>query len=321
MRHFILPTVVVCLLAAGCGDQESSTAASKSKAAGEDSASGLHVAPPLMHENLTIFPVVSRVSKTADRFITLDEGLQAGSVEILEMNAAAVTPNDDPFGERDPTEQNSVDVAQAAPRQAVSPFLNLGGQMAGMGVGNEVNRLVVINNSDKPLYLMPGEVIIGGDQDRTIGSELVIPSGGKPMPIDVFCVEHGRWGRRSTAETVALLGDENMNQEGANGSGYLSLVVSQSQSLETSAQEAGRGKFVGSAGHLSKKARLAVVAARSQEQVWSEVGKMNALNNVQPASGAFTANYADAQALAWSLMLKSFMVWRRTLRMSSASLL
>ncbi len=51
-------------------------------------------------------------------------------------------------------------------------------------------------------------------------------------------------------------------------------------------------------GALSKKARLAVVASQSQEKVWSEVAQMNESNNVQPHSGAFIANYADAQAVA-----------------------
>ena len=71
---------------------------------------------------------------------------------------------------------------------------------------NQVNELLVVNRSEKPLYLMPGEVIIGGDQDRTIGQELVIAADGKPIAIDVFCVEHGRWGGRDEeAEYAGLL--------------------------------------------------------------------------------------------------------------------
>jgi hypothetical protein len=40
------------------------------------------VGKPLRHANLTIFPVSSRVPKNEDRFITLDAGLKAGTVEV-----------------------------------------------------------------------------------------------------------------------------------------------------------------------------------------------------------------------------------------------
>src|SRR5262249_37671653 len=70
---------------------------------------------------------------------------------------------------------------------------------------NEVNQLVVVNHSNKALYLMPGEIIIGGSQDRTIGQELVIAPDNKPVAIDVFCVEHGRWGGRDERVYAGLL--------------------------------------------------------------------------------------------------------------------
>ena len=52
---------------------------------------------------------------------------------------------------------------------------------------------MVANRSDKPLYLMPGEIILGGKQDRCVAKECVIPVDVKPVKIDVYCVEHGRW--------------------------------------------------------------------------------------------------------------------------------
>ena len=72
-------------------------------------------------------------------------------------------------------------------------------------VANEVNRLLVVNDSDKPLYLMPGEMIVGGSQDRAIGEEMTIAPTGKPVPIDVFCVEHGRWGIRDAGQATRVL--------------------------------------------------------------------------------------------------------------------
>ena len=39
----------------------------------------------------------------------------------------------------------------------------------------------------------PGEILVGGQQDRTLADELIVPPKTKQMPLDVFCVEHGRW--------------------------------------------------------------------------------------------------------------------------------
>jgi hypothetical protein len=41
--------------------------------------------------------------------------------------------------------------------------------------------------------LLAGELVSGGKQDRVIGKDRIVPSGGPPLPLDVFCVEHGRW--------------------------------------------------------------------------------------------------------------------------------
>ncbi len=55
-----------------------------------------------------------------------------------------------------------------------------------------VNQLSLENKSDRPLFVMSGEVILGGKQDRIIGKDRLIPAK-KTLAVDVFCVEHGRW--------------------------------------------------------------------------------------------------------------------------------
>jgi len=60
------------------------------------------------------------------------------------------------------------------------------------GEGGSVNQLVIHNTSDRPLFVMSGEVIVGGQQDRIIGKDTVIPPK-KRKEVEVFCVEHGRW--------------------------------------------------------------------------------------------------------------------------------
>jgi hypothetical protein len=57
----------------------------------------------------------------------------------------------------------------------------------------EVNRLVLVNNSDRPLLLLAGEVVTGGKQDRVIGGDRLVPAKSGPIDLSVFCVEPGRW--------------------------------------------------------------------------------------------------------------------------------
>ena len=58
--------------------------------------------------------------------------------------------------------------------------------------GGSVNNLELTNKADQPLFLLAGEVILGGRQDRIIGSNTIIPPK-TTQSVPVFCVEHGRW--------------------------------------------------------------------------------------------------------------------------------
>src|SRR4029079_8804388 len=66
----------------------------------------------------------------------------------------------------------------------------LGQQRA--GGGGEVNRLVIDNKGDKAIFVLAGTLVKGGKQDRQIAQDFIIPPG-KTVPVDAFCVEHGRW--------------------------------------------------------------------------------------------------------------------------------
>jgi hypothetical protein len=56
-----------------------------------------------------------------------------------------------------------------------------------------VGALWIENRSDRPLYLQEGERLVGGKQDRTIISSLVIPPRSGKTSVPTFCVEHSRW--------------------------------------------------------------------------------------------------------------------------------
>lgn len=56
----------------------------------------------------------------------------------------------------------------------------------------QVDKLQVRNRDSRPLYLLGGEVVLGGQQDRMVVSDTVVDPA-KLKQIDVRCVEAGRW--------------------------------------------------------------------------------------------------------------------------------
>ena len=120
---------------------------------------------PVTYENISVFPVVSSFSQDTGAFLTLEEGLATGDVAVREQGSESMVRGRD---------GRLVYIPQS-------------------GSGATVNQLVLINRSKRPLLLLAGELVSGGKQDRVIGKDRIIPAGAPPLPLDVFCVEHGRW--------------------------------------------------------------------------------------------------------------------------------
>jgi hypothetical protein len=133
-------------------------------AAGPVENSGYKVLKPIESGDLTLFPVVRTSGKTppADQFLTLDEGLKTGEVEV--------------------TEAGRVRGLVRSRNGVTLPYR-----------GDQVNTLVLVNNSKRPLLLLAGEIVTGGKQDRVIAKDRIVPAGGDPIDLSVFCIEHGRW--------------------------------------------------------------------------------------------------------------------------------
>jgi hypothetical protein len=70
--------------------------------------------------------------------------------------------------------------------------------------GDEVNTLVLVNHSRRPLLLLAGEVVTGGKQDRIVAKDRVVPADADPIDLSVFCIEPGRW-----TESAATFGASN----------------------------------------------------------------------------------------------------------------
>ncbi len=59
-----------------------------------------------------------------------------------------------------------------------------------------VNELAIENLSDHDVFVQGGDIVKGGQQDRVISNDFVLPGKSGRLPISAFCVEPGRWHQR-----------------------------------------------------------------------------------------------------------------------------
>jgi hypothetical protein len=163
----------IALIAALGGLSFISAAPNSSKTPASSPEGDWRILDPVTYENISLFPVVGGSQDTRS-FLTLEEGLASGEVLVTEQGAERLIRN---RGEVRPL---------AVPQSS----------------GASVNQLVLINRSKRPLLLLAGELVSGGKQDRIIGKDRIVPVGAEPLPLDVFCVEHGRW-TSSSSQFVA----------------------------------------------------------------------------------------------------------------------
>jgi hypothetical protein len=194
---------------------------------------------PFTHKNLTVFPVLSDDPGTRADLITLDEGLRSGKVTITELGADGSS--------------RTIDRRQLS-RSA------------------EVNRLALTNRSGKALVLIAGEMILGGRQDRIVGHDCIIEASEAPVPLDVFCVEHGRWsGGAAFGQSVNnVVSDQSLGKDD---------VI----------------KLASVAPLARPDIREKAQAQKSQEQVWSAVAETVTVTGTSTSTGTLKSVYEDKE--------------------------
>lgn len=125
----------------------------------------------------------------------------------------------------------------------------------GRDVEHSVNALTVQNKSTDTIYLMSGDVVQGGNQDRVIAQDQVV-APGTVRNIEVFCVEKGRW---HFVDSTA------------------------------SANEKTIYAFKGYYNVASPQVRHAVHHTGSQQEVWNAVARVTSANNAESGTGAYAA--------------------------------
>jgi hypothetical protein len=201
--------VVAIVLVSGCLFAALSTNGQKTD---RPDSNTWRLAEPIRYENLSVFPVVSSRSANTGGFSTLDEALGAGEAVVTESGGDVM--------------QRSRDGRPVAiPEQR----------------GASVNQLVLINRGSKPLVLLAGELVSGGKQDRIISKDRIVPAGAEPLPLDVFCVEQGRWSSGAQFSAGKLMVHPSVREKAA---------VDQEQSKVWAAVRSGTTSGSGVAGGL-----------------------------------------------------------------------
>lgn len=116
-----------------------------------------------IHKNLRLYPIIANKTfeeehKDIGKFTMLKEAIEDKKIKITETGAAT-------------DESNTLNDEH---------------------VSGTVNTLIAENTSADTLFLMAGEVVKGGKQDRVIGQDVVLIPGEK-KDLSAFCVEKSRW--------------------------------------------------------------------------------------------------------------------------------
>jgi hypothetical protein len=125
----------------------------------------------------------------------------------------------------------------------------------GRGEEHSVNALTVQNKSQDTIFIMSGDVVTGGNQDRVIAYDQVVPPG-TVKNLEVFCVEQGRWHYDDPAAT------ENEKNIYA-FKGYYNVA--------------------------SPQVRQAVQRTGNQSEVWNAVAKVTSANKAESSTHTYAA--------------------------------
>jgi hypothetical protein len=221
-------------------------------------AAGYKVLEPIRHGNLTVFPVLASKSYPTGEFLTLDEGLRSGEVVVTEYGS----------------------LRGLIRRHPMPPVVN------GNARGNaQVNRLVLVNNSKRPLLLLAGEIVTGGKQDRVIGKDRIVPAESDPVDLSVFCVEPGRW--TATSEHFGASGATYGGPSHGVGSNAVATLM---------AQPSVRAKAMGD---------------KDQDEVWAEVKKQREAVSVEVLAAAPMVASEMAQTSSYAKVMENDEVKKR----------
>jgi hypothetical protein len=127
--------------------------------------------------------------------------------------------------------------------------------------GGQVPAVRVMNKSERMVFLMAGELLVGCKQDRVLNTSMMVPSK-REMAIPVACVEVGRWGYRS----------RKFRSGQTSSHGYLRAILCKETSARYKAKSA---------------------PGSDQRAVWAEVARKMGKMGSRSSSGALQDMFRD----------------------------
>jgi hypothetical protein len=132
----------------------------------------------------------------------------------------------------------------------------------------EVNTLTIENVSDQDVFVQAGEIVKGGQQDRTLARDLIVSAHSGQVPIAAHCVEHGRWTQR---------GDEQVVQFGASNNALTSKALKQ-------------------ANYAGDQSKVWAEVANSQQKLSANIADFSGKPTTSPTSLEMTVEAPQVQA-------------------------
>jgi hypothetical protein len=160
-------------------------------------------APFVEYGHLRLYPIFANAEfvnqhRDLGKFTTLREAQDKKLVSITEHVGGSTAPVDD---EDDNQSENgdAINISNNDNNNNQNRNNNevVQIQRAGLSSSETVNTLFIQNISSDTVYIMAGEVVKGGKQDRVIAQDMILPPNSDKIDISVFCVEHGRWTYKS----------------------------------------------------------------------------------------------------------------------------
>jgi hypothetical protein len=234
---------------------------------------------PARFGRLTVAPLLSQTTGNPGDYTSLDAALAAKTALVQEIGADrphTPEPNVVPQTVRPNAVPSPVPPAEDHVQQPrVTPAQNqvqVQVQQVMPGGGARVNTLEIVNTGKRPILVLAGTIVKGGKQDRQIGQDFIIEPGQK-VPVDAFCVEHGRWNASRAGKDTA-------------------------------------GKFETAQILANQAVRAAGQYEQNQSMVWAKVSETNRAAGAQTASDTLSATLDnDAVAKARKDLARSVSVF------------
>jgi hypothetical protein len=151
-----------------------------------------------------------------------------------------------------------------------------------------VNALTVENTGKDEVYVQAGDIVKGGQQDRVLSVDLLLPPRSGEVSIAAFCVEHGRWTAR---------GNEDARQFSSAASAMPSHEAK--VAMRAYAVTAAAPPADASASTMAYAGGAGTGAGESQQEIWSTVRKTQ--DSLSRSVGAPVAAPASPSSLQLSL--------------------